>query len=62
MKKTLLALVLLVVAANALTSFSSKVNAPKLYPELEAYFKSLEPKERSQEHLEALAKKNGINR
>jgi len=62
MKKAILASVAIVVAVVALTSFKTEVAAPKLYPELESYFKSIDEKNYNKEHLNALENlKSNIN-
>lgn len=54
MKKTIIVLSAVVVALLTLTSFKPVSAPPKLYPELEAYFKSIPKKDFSTEHVQAL--------
>lgn len=54
MKKTLFAFVAIILAAIALTSFRPNLAAPKLYPELEAYFKTIDAKQFDKAHINAL--------
>ena len=54
MKKTIFVLAALLAVAITFTSFKSESAAPKLYPELEAYLKSVETKEFNKEHLGTL--------
>lgn len=54
MKRTIFTLAILIAVAITATSFKSKFAAPKLYPELEVYFKILDSKQFNKTHLEAL--------
>lgn len=54
MKKALYLFSTLIAVAILATSFKSKLAAPKLYPELEAFFKTLDAKQFEKTHLNAL--------
>lgn len=54
MKKIILVFATLITVAITFSSFKSKLAAPKLYPELEAYFNSISNKEFSKNHVQAL--------
>ena len=62
MKKLFSLVAVLTAITIIIASFKSADAPPRLYPELEAYFKSVETKEFSKEHLDALASiKNDIS-
>lgn len=54
MKKLIPALAVLIATAFAITSFKPTESAPKLYPELEAWFKSINKKDLTKEHVGTL--------
>ena len=54
MKKTIFALPMVIAAAIALTSFKTVSAPPKLYPELEAFFSSIDKKGIDKSHLQSL--------
>jgi protein-tyrosine-phosphatase len=54
MKKTIFALSMVIAAAIALTSFKTVSAPPKLYPELETFFNSLDVKKYDPTHLQSL--------